>query len=480
MPDEIDPEAVVAEEAVVAVASEEEDEEDETVAGEASAAATANKKKKKKKSKKKNPASEAPAVVREDGSVPLVLSGKGTAPHTRGLAPDVKCNSFCQYFTPKAQNWPPNLPIFDLLAHNKQEPREGEICEYVGDLNRHRITSEELRQEERAQADILREVRIAAECHREVRKFVQSYAKPGIQIAEMCEELENRNRLLVQERGLEQGLGFPTGCSLNHVAAHWTPNPGDKTVLQYDDVMKIDFGTQIKGRIIDCAFTVAFNPQFDPLLATVKEATNCGVREAGIDVRLCDIGAAIQEVMEAGEVEINHKTYQIKCCRNLNGHTIAPYEIHGGKSVPIVKGSSPNVRMEEGEFYAIETFGTTGRGYVVEDLECSHYMKTKNAPRVALRMATSQKLLGHISKTFGTLAFCRRWLERLDGGSFHVNGNQGKQEKYLGGLKNLCDLGLVTPYPPLVDVTGSYVAQYEHTLVLRPTCKEVLSRGDDY
>jgi methionine aminopeptidase len=29
------------------------------------------------------------------------------------------------------------------------------------------------------------------------------------------------------------------------VAAHWTPNAGDKTVLAYDDVMKLDFGTQV-------------------------------------------------------------------------------------------------------------------------------------------------------------------------------------------------------------------------------------------
>ena len=33
--------------------------------------------------------------------------------------------------------------------------------------------------------------------------------------------------------------------------------------------------------------------------------------------------------------------------------------------------------MEEGEFYAIETFGTTGRGWVVEEGECSHYMKVR-------------------------------------------------------------------------------------------------------
>lgn len=31
--------------------------------------------------------------------------------------------------------------------------------------------------------------------------------------------------------------------------------------------------------------------------------------------------------------------------------------------------------MEENEFYAIETFGSTGKGYVHDDMECSHYMK---------------------------------------------------------------------------------------------------------
>jgi len=47
-------------------------------------------------------------------------------------------------------------------------------------------------------------------------------------------------------------------------------------------------------------------------------------------------------------------------------------------------------------------------------------------------------------------------------------------------LKALCDAGLVEAYPPLVDVKGSYTAQYEHTLFMGPRCKEVLSRGDDY
>ena len=37
-----------------------------------------------------------------------------------------------------------------------------------------------------------------------------------------------------------------------------------------------DFGTQINGRIIDSAFTVAFHPRYDPLLTAVREATNTG------------------------------------------------------------------------------------------------------------------------------------------------------------------------------------------------------------
>lgn len=286
---------------------------------------------------------------------------------------------------------------------------------------------------------------------------------------EICEELENTARKLVGEKGLEAGLAFPTGCSRNHCAAHYTPNAGDPTVLEYDDVVKIDFGTHIKGRIIDCAFTLAYNPKYQKLLDAVKDATNTGIKEAGIDVRLCDIGAAIQEVMESYEIELDGKTYQVKAIRNLNGHSIAPYRIHAGKTVPIVKGGETTL-MEENEFYAIETFGSTGRGVVHDDMDCSHYMKNfdNNERHPPLRLQSSKSLLSTINRNFGTLAFCKRWLDRAGA------------TKYQMALKDLCDKGIVEAYPPLCDTKGCYTAQYEHTLILRPTCKEILSRGDDY
>jgi methionyl aminopeptidase len=71
----------------------------------------------------------------------------------------------------------------------------------------------------------------------------------------------------------------------------------------------VDFGVQIHGHIVDCAFTVTFDEKYDQLLKAVKDATDTGIRTAGIDVRLCDIGEAIQEVMESYEVEINGRTY---------------------------------------------------------------------------------------------------------------------------------------------------------------------------
>lgn len=42
--------------------------------------------------------------------------------------------------------------------------------------------------------------------------------------------------------------------------------------------MKVDIGVHINGRIVDSAFTVAFNPVYDNLLAAVKDATNTGIR----------------------------------------------------------------------------------------------------------------------------------------------------------------------------------------------------------
>lgn len=344
---------------------------------------------------------------------------------------------------------------------------EGLWMEYPLEVNSYRTTDEEKRYLDRQQNNRWEDFRKGAEIHRRVRDKAQQLIKPGMKMLEIADLIENTVRAYVgNDHTLKQGIGFPTGLSLNHVAAHYTPNLGDKVVLNYEDVMKVDIGVHVNGHIVDSAFTMAFDEKYNPLLEAVREATNTGVKEAGIDVRLTDIGAAVQETMESHEIELNGKTYPVKCIRNLNGHNIGDFTIHSGKTVPIVPNGD-ETKMEEGETFAIETFGSTGKGYVVPQGECSHY--AFNADTEDFSVPPSAKLLANrIKANFGTLPWCRRYLERTG------------EEKYLLALNQLVRAGVVEDYPPLVDTSNSYTAQFEHTILLHPHKKEVVSKGSDY
>ncbi|CAE7213536.1 unnamed protein product [Rhizoctonia solani] len=402
----------------VELKEEEDDEEEEEVAPENGTGEGAKKKKKKKKSKKK----------------------KTTA-----------------------QSDPPRVGL-SFLFPNGVYP-EGELQEYKND-NSYRITSAEKKEAERLAcedpATTYQNIRRAAEVHRQVRAHARKHIQPGQTMTDIANNIEEGVRALVEAQGRDKGgmeaenwrlagIGFPTGLSLNECAAHYTPNAGDTRVLQQQDVLKVDIGVQVNGRICDSAFTLSFEPTYDALLEAVKDATNTGVREAGIDVRLGDIGAAIQEVMESYEVVVGTNTYQVKSIENLSGHSIDRYRIHGGKSVPIVK-TADQTKMEEGELFAIETFGSTGRGRVIE-----------SPPG----LESAKSLMRSIDKHFGTLPFCRRYLDRYG------------ESKYLLALKSLVQEGIVQDYPPLCDVKGAMTAQFEHTILLRPTVKEVLRETND-
>ena len=191
--------------------------------------------------------------------------------------------------------------------------------------------------------------------------------------------------------------------------------------------------------------------------------------------------------MESYEVELNKKTIPVKAVRTITGHNILRYKIHGDKQVPFVK-TQTHQRMEEGDVFAIETFGTTGKGYLKDDIGVYGYGRNEYVSSADLHYASAKSLLKTIDDNFGTLVFARRYLERLGVKNYHL------------GMRSLVSQGIVECYAPLVDVAGSYVAQFEHvsvawtvrrqddcaklidlqTVLLRPNCKEVISRGDDY
>ena len=181
----------------------------------------------------------------------------------------------------KSQTSPPRIPLSQLFPNNDYP--EGQTVEYKND-NAYRTTNEEKRHLDRMNDDFLRDYRKAAEIHRQVRQWAQKDIKPGHTLTQIAEGIEDGVRHLTGHMGLEEGdgliagMGFPTGVNLNNCAAHYSPNAGNKMVLKKEDVMKIDIGVHVNGRILDSAFTMSFDPVYDNLLTAVREATNAGVR----------------------------------------------------------------------------------------------------------------------------------------------------------------------------------------------------------
>jgi methionyl aminopeptidase len=195
----------------------------------------------------------------------------------------------------KKKNKTTTLPVTDLKQTNP--PRvlvsslfpsgDYPIGELVPYENTSRTTDEETRYNSRLwDPGFISDYRQAAEIHSQARHYAQTHLiKPGASMLSIAEGIEDAVRALCGHQGLDDGdalkagMGFPTGLCLNNVAAHWTPSPGQKDViLTKDDVLKVDFGVHVNGRIVDSAFTVAFDPTYDNLLASVKDATNTGIK----------------------------------------------------------------------------------------------------------------------------------------------------------------------------------------------------------
>lgn len=179
--------------------------------------------------------------------------------------------------------------------------------------NAWRTTSEEKRYDERMAMEdpdvTYNNIRRAAEVHRQVRTHARKFIRPGMKLLDIAEEIETSARALIEESGLDSGIGFPTGLNINDCAAHYSPNPGDATgepyapipigyrslrifaVLKQGDVLKVDFGIHVRGRILDSAFTLTWDHTYDKLLEAVKDATNTGIR-VGFQLLLIDVRAA--------------------------------------------------------------------------------------------------------------------------------------------------------------------------------------------
>lgn len=325
----------------------------------------------------------------------------------------------------------------------------------------------------------------AGDIHKEVKKLVLEKIEPNMKLIDLAKYIEG----VIKEKTefnssepLKGGVAFPVGLSINECAAHWTPNPMENRVLKSSDLIKIDYGVHLDGCIADSAFTFSFDKKFDEFIGICEEATNEGIKYCGDDAILGEIGGIIEEFIESKEVEIDGKLCPLKSVRDLTGHRIMPYNIHGNKTIPNFGCTYPE-RMKQGEIYALETYPSTGTGKTEYDMECSHYGinidllvkeyrelegidKNGNLTSYAMKNGEGRienpirldsrenYLWKKIIEMRQTLPFCKRWLK------------EEKIDKYQVPLMNLVKKQRLLVYPPLNDIKGSYVGQFEHTFLV--------------
>jgi len=175
--------------------------------------------------------SSAPAASKPSTPSANAKPADANAKPADGAAAAAAPNQQQQQQQPKNKKWPkeqtkpePTVPIAKLFPSENYP--EGEIMQHPLDHNTYRISSKEKKDSEKLFAHEYKLARRGAETHRTVRKWLQSWVKPGMKMIDICEKTENKIRELMENDGIEGGIAFPMGCSLNNCAAHYTPNSG--------------------------------------------------------------------------------------------------------------------------------------------------------------------------------------------------------------------------------------------------------------
>jgi methionyl aminopeptidase len=273
-----------------------------------------------------------------------------------------------------------------------------------------------------------------AKRHDQIENNILKTIRPGLKPYDLCVSIEAQ---------LGVDIAFPVGINIDHCAAHYSPmNSSETTVFTKDNVVKIDYGIQTDGYILDAAFTVAFDNKHRELLEASRKACMEGANYFKHNRPLIEITKQIQR-----QVPENFGVIKDLC-----GHQIKPYLIHGGKVVPNVIIPYKE-KAFEGEIYTVEPFVSSIKNpqvyNSVDPLEHSHYMF--NYHQHSFRDSKSfLQLLPELYR-YQTLAFHTRWLPQ-------------KEQSY---LPKLLDKHLYQSYPPIYEKNkDTKIAQFETTLVV--------------
>jgi methionyl aminopeptidase len=284
---------------------------------------------------------------------------------------------------------------------------------------------------------MIEKYREAGKIARQVKKYARTLLVDGAKAFDIAEAIE----LKIEELGGKPS--FPTDVSLNDMSAHYNPHLNDTLTLKKGDIVKIDMGVHIDGYVTDTAFTVSIGKDKtnEDLIKAGEEALAIAISMAKPGTRVRDIGAAVEEKI---------KSYGFEPIRNLSGHGVGYWQVHGKPNIPSFDNRN-NEKLQEGQIIAIEPFASTGKGFVKNGAGSEVYSLESGG-----NIRQFREVLDWIKVEFKTLPFAKRQIAR-----------KFSPLKANLAIKQMLAKGIIKEYSTLPEeVKGCKISQAEHTIIV--------------
>jgi len=286
--------------------------------------------------------------------------------------------------------------------------------------------------------------RVAGKASAEVLEFGRGLIVEGASVLEICKSIDDR----VYSMGFRPA--WPAQLSVNDVAAHFCPEV-DSDFRLSSDVVKLDVGVCVDGFIGDNAVTVDLSGDYSDLLECCSKALESAIGIVKPGLKLWEIGSVVDDVISSAG---------FKSVKNLSGHGIDVFNFHAEPSIPNFNNNDVG-ELFFGDVIAIEPFASSGSGFVRSRGEGTVF---RCLGGMVFRDSVSRKVMSFIER-FDGLVFCKRWLYDVF-----------PRFKVDFVLRSLLGAEKLEVHPPLADVKGSVVSQFEKTLVVSDSGCEVLTK----
>ena len=189
---------------------------------------------------------------------------------------------------------------------------------------------------------------------RQVLDTVKALVKPGVSTMDLERAAEKKIRELGAKPAFKGYYDYPCVLctSVNQEVVHGIPS--ESRVLKEGEIVSIDCGVVLDGYYGDAAITVPVGgtvaPEMQKLLEVTEQSLQRGIEAVRVGNTIGDIGAAVQEVVEANGFSV---------VREFVGHGVGT-KLHEDPQVPNygVRGQGP--RLREGMVLAIEPMVNAG------------------------------------------------------------------------------------------------------------------------